>query len=239
MDVPAGPEKRSFVRRKFAAVTGRYDLLNTLLSLGIDRRWRRAAALEAAGAPPGPVLDLCAGTLPLSAAIVRAGAGPVAAVDFCLDMLREGTARMRRRPEGARIHPACGDGERLPLADASVAAVTVAFGVRNLADLRRGLAEMHRVLVPGGKAVILEFSRPENPAFAPLYRFYLHRVLPAVAGAISGDAEAYRYLADSIEAFASPAELAALMEAAGFRDVRCRPLTLGVVTLTTAWKEGR
>jgi len=132
--------------------------------------------------------------------------------------------------------PVCGDGEMIPLADQSVWGVTVAFGVRNLSRTEQGLREMHRVLKPGGKLLVLEFSRPRHPLVRPVYNFYLNRILPAVAGLVSGDKEAYQYLASSIAAFYEPEELAGMMQRAGFGKVRYRPLTFGIVTLYTGVK---
>lgn len=236
--VSTGAEKKRFVREKFAAVTERYDLLNSVLSLSADRYWRWVTIRELAEFPEGPILDLCAGTLPLSAEIVRQAPRPVAAVDFCIDMLRHGAERLGENGVGRFVIPICGDGEELPLVSDRFKGITVAFGVRNLSRADKGLREMLRVLAPGGKLAILEFSRPKNLLFAPFYRFYLHRLLPKLAGLVSGDEAAYRYLADSIQAFYDSPVLATMMEEAGFRDVRYRPLTMGVVTLYTGRKNG-
>ena len=130
-----------------------------------------------------------------------------------------------------RIAAVCGDGEEIPVATESVWGVTVAFGVRNLARTEKGIAEMRRVLKPGGKLLILEFSRPRNPVFKPIYSFYLNRVLPKIAGLVSGDKEAYEYLASSIAEFYEPEELLSMMERAGFARCYCRPLTMGIVTI--------
>jgi demethylmenaquinone methyltransferase/2-methoxy-6-polyprenyl-1,4-benzoquinol methylase len=234
--VPTGREKGSFVREKFASVSRRYDLLNTLLSCYIDHYWRWVTTLELQEFKQGPILDLCAGTLPLSDEITRQIRRPVVAADFCYEMLHYGKTRMNNSERAGYIFPICGDGEDLPLADSRFQGITVAFGVRNLSRPEQGLKEMLRVLVPGGKLVILEFSRPRNPVFAPVYRFYLHRVLPALAGLVSGDREAYTYLAKSIQAFSEPEVLAAMMEKVGFRGVRFRPLSMGIVTLYTGRK---
>ncbi len=235
-NIPAGKEKGSFVKKKFASVTRRYDLLNTVLSLYIDHYWRWVTTRELAAYPDGPILDLCAGTLPLSCEIVRQIPRPVAAVDFCFEMLQYGMERRLRSSAEKRIFPVCGDGQSLPLQDNTFAGITIAFGIRNLTDPPGGLKEMIRVLRPDGKLVILEFSRPRNPVFAPLYRFYLHKFLPSLAGLISGDQEAYSYLAKSIEAFYAPEELASIMEKVGFSQVKYRPLTMGIVTVYTGIK---
>jgi demethylmenaquinone methyltransferase / 2-methoxy-6-polyprenyl-1,4-benzoquinol methylase len=224
-------EKKRFVKSKFSAISRRYDLLNSVLSFQVDRYWRWVVAGELREFPAGSVLDLCAGTLPLALELARrAPERTVLAVDFCEEMLRAGLpalAHDRRQ----RIQPVCGDGEQIPLRSESVWGVTVAFGVRNLARTEQGLAEMYRVLKPGGKLLILEFSRPRNPLIKPLYNLYLNRILPRIAGAVSGDQDAYEYLASSIAAFYEPAELAGMMRSAGFARVSHRPLTFGIVTV--------
>ncbi|HID97727.1 MAG TPA: ubiquinone/menaquinone biosynthesis methyltransferase [Thermodesulfobacteriaceae bacterium] len=235
--VPTGEEKKRFVREKFAAVTRRYDLLNGLLSLYIDHYWRWVTARELAEFREGPILDLCAGTLPLSAEIVRQIPRPVVAVDFCYEMLHFGRAKLvSGHKKSEYIFPICGDGESLPLPDMTFQAITVAFGVRNLSKPDQGLSEMLRVLTPGGKLAILEFSRPRTPLLGPLYKFYLYRLLPRMGGIISGDREAYSYLAESIQSFYEPEELVYIMEKAGYGEVCFRPLTMGIVTLYTGRK---
>ncbi len=232
MTLRTGKEKKEFVHDKFAAVSEKYDLLNSLLSCYVDHYWRWVAARELSAYPDEPVLDLCAGTLPLSHEVARQMPRPVIALDFCFDMLKYGVNHMKPWAE-KMILPVCGDGEKLPLQDKSCAGITVAFGVRNLSRLDGGLREALRVLRPGGKMVILEFSRPANPLFGPLYMFYLRNILPHIGGMISGDAEAYRYLAESIEAFHAPPELADMMKTAGFHEVRYYPLTMGIVHIHT------
>jgi len=217
----------AFVQGKFAAISPRYDLLNTVLSFGIDASWRKAVCRELPAARYPLVLDVCAGTLPLARELLKASGRRVVALDFCHAMLVRGREKAPRQA----LPLICGDGMRLPLRDASVDAATVAFGVRNLAQPSLGVSEMHRVLRPGGRAVVLEFSRPKNPLFGPLYSFYLKRLLPFVGGIVSGDREAYGYLAASIGKFMEPAELAAIMRQAGFRGVRYQALTMGIVTL--------
>lgn len=231
-------EKKKFVRSKFAAISGRYDLLNSVLSFQLDRYWRWVTTRELKNFPQGAVLDLCAGTLPLSLELGRqAPQRRVLAIDFCEDMLRAGVETLpadRRRP---RIMPVCGDGEQIPVRDNGVWGVTVAFGVRNLARTQQGLDEMYRVLKPTGKLLILEFSRPRNPVIKPLYGFYLNKVLPRIAGAVSGDKEAYEYLASSIAEFYEPETLLGMMKEAGFAAVYHRPLTFGIVTLYVGVKQ--
>ncbi len=188
--------------------------------------------MKAIGGVEGPVLDICAGTLPLSREVFRQTGNRVVALDFCLDMLQYG-AKMLDDKDKQNIFPLCGDGENLPLTSSTFGGFTVAFGVRNLSDLPRGFSEMFRILRPGGRGAILEFSRPSLPIFRSLYRFYLHRVLPRIGGAISHDREAYVYLAESIQAFFSQQEVYNMLRESGFVEVNYTPMTLGIVTLYT------
>jgi demethylmenaquinone methyltransferase/2-methoxy-6-polyprenyl-1,4-benzoquinol methylase len=230
--VQSAEEKKKFVRDKFASISNKYDFLNSLLSLKVDRYWRWVTTRELKKFPEGAVLDLCAGTLPLALELTRqAPKRTVVAVDFCEDMLRSGLKSLPSDERRNRIGAVCGDGEEIPAASEKFWGVTVAFGVRNLARTEQGLAEMYRVLKPGGKLLILEFSRPRNVFFKPVYNFYLNRVLPKVAGLVSGDKEAYEYLASSIANFYEPEDLLAMIKEAGFSKHYCRPLTMGIVTI--------
>lgn len=225
-------EKKQFVRDKFASISDKYDFLNSVLSLKVDSYWRWVTTRELKKFPDGAILDLCAGTLPLSLELTRqAPERKVLAVDFCEDMLISGLKTLPNDGRRKRITAVCGDGEEIPAASEKFWGVTVAFGVRNLARTEKGLAEMWRVLKPGGKLLILEFSRPRNPVFKPIYNFYLNRILPKIAGMVSGDKEAYEYLASSIAKFYEPEELLAMMEKAGFANRYHKPLTMGIVTL--------
>jgi len=225
-------EKKKFVKEKFSSISGRYDLLNSLLSLQIDRYWRWRTIRLLREFPEGWVMDLCAGTLPLSLELARQAPGrKVLSIDFCEDMLRAGARALPGDDRAQRIFPACGDGEIIPAPTDSFWGCTVAFGVRNLSRTLQGLQEMHRILRPSGKLLILEFSRPTNPIIKPIYRFYLNRVLPFIAGLISGDKEAYQYLASSIAAFYEPEELLAMMREAGFASVSRIPMTFGIVSI--------
>jgi len=225
-------EKKRFVRDKFASISKDYDFLNSLLSLKVDSYWRWVTTRELKEFPEGSILDLCAGTLPLSLELTRqAPERNVVAIDFCEDMLLSGLKTLPDDNRRERITAVCGDGEEIPAASEKFWGVTVAFGVRNLAQTEKGLAEMWRVLKPGGKMLILEFSRPRNAFFKPIYNFYLNRVLPRVAGLVSGDKEAYEYLASSIAQFYEPEELLAMIKKAGFTRQYYRSLTMGIVTL--------
>lgn len=225
-------QKKKFVKQKFASISPKYDLLNSVLSFQVDRYWRWVTTRELKEFPDGAVLDLCAGTLPLSLELTRqAKKRNIVAVDFCEDMLRAGVTGLSNNKRLERITPVCGDGEEIPARNNSFWGITIAFGIRNLGNAQKGLEEMLRVLKPGGKLLILEFSRPGNPIIKPAYNFYLNRVLPKIAGLVSGDKEAYEYLASSIAAFYEPAKLMEMMKQAGFSKVYGRPMTFGIVTL--------
>jgi demethylmenaquinone methyltransferase / 2-methoxy-6-polyprenyl-1,4-benzoquinol methylase len=233
---PAGArgeeETARSVRSMFARVAGRYDFLNHLLSLNVDRWWRSRAVARVRGylARPGArAMDLCCGTGDMVVALESARGAAVLGSDFCHPMLVEAARKLVRRGLGSPLVEA--DAMRLPLPDASLDLVTAAFGFRNLANYASGLEEMRRVLKPGGAAAILEFSQPRNPAFAALYSFYSRHVLPRIGGAISGDPGAYRYLPESVRKFPGPEELETMMRAAGFREVSWERLTGGIVAL--------
>ena len=225
-------EKKQFVREKFSSISGDYDFLNSLLSFNIDRYWRWITTRMLREYPEGTILDLCAGTLPLSLELTRqAPERQVLAIDFCEDMLKAGIKTMPDDERKNRITPVCGDGEKIPVRTESCWGISVAFGVRNLSRTQDGLEEMYRVLKKGGKLLILEFSRPQNPLVKPLYNLYLNKILPKLAGLVSGDKEAYEYLASSIAKFYEPEELIGMMEKAGFANSRRRTLTFGIVSI--------
>jgi demethylmenaquinone methyltransferase/2-methoxy-6-polyprenyl-1,4-benzoquinol methylase len=216
------------VAAMFDEVAARYDLTNTVLSLGQDRGWRRAVT-EALDLRPGErVLDLAAGTATSSAALARTGAD-VVGCDFSLGMLRVGA---RAQHEGVDL--VAGDALRLPFADASFDAVTISFGLRNTADPDLALRELLRVTRPGGRLVVCEFSHPVWRPFRTVYVNYLMRALPSVARRVSSDPAAYVYLAESIRAWPEQAELAGDLAVAGWSDVAWRDLTGGIVALHRA-----
>jgi demethylmenaquinone methyltransferase / 2-methoxy-6-polyprenyl-1,4-benzoquinol methylase len=226
-----GRDKRAYVRAMFSDIAPRYDLLNHLLSFNVDRRWRLRAirALQWERRPDGEYLDLCAGTLDVAAEIARHAnfRGRVVAADFAEPMLRAGAAKVR----GLRVHPVTADALALPLAAASCAGAIVAFGVRNLTNLDAGLREVARVLAPGARFVILEFSTPTSAIIRAGYHLYFHRVLPRIGGMISGNGGAYRYLPESVSRFPTPPQLADRLRAAEFRDVEWTSLTLGIAAI--------
>ncbi|MBM3814269.1 MAG: bifunctional demethylmenaquinone methyltransferase/2-methoxy-6-polyprenyl-1,4-benzoquinol methylase UbiE [Acidimicrobiia bacterium] len=221
-----------WVRRMFDDVAPRYDLLNHLLSLNVDKYWRNrtAARLEEILRRPNiKAVDLCCGSGDLLLTLQRQAPVPLTGSDFSHQMLRVAAEKIRKRGAPSLLFE--GDAMRLPLADQSIDLVSAAFGFRNLVNYRLGLQEMLRVLKPGGTAAILEFSTPPNPAFRALYDFYSRRVLPVVGGWISGSREAYRYLPESVRKFPAAPELAAQMREAGFVEVRFHRMTFGIVSL--------
>ncbi len=224
-----GAEKRRYVQGIFTAIAPRYDLLNHLLSLNIDRSWRRRAVdqLDWQRRPDGRYLDLCAGTLDLAAELAtRAGfRGCVIGADFVKPMLERG------RGKAERVWALNADALELPLADASVDGATVGFGVRNLADLDAGLAEAARVLRPGARFVILEFSTPPRQPLRGLYFFYFRHVLPTIGRLISKHTSAYTYLPESVLAFPGPDDLAARLRANGFDQVSYRLMLGGICAI--------
>jgi demethylmenaquinone methyltransferase/2-methoxy-6-polyprenyl-1,4-benzoquinol methylase len=223
----------------FDAIAPRYDLLNHLLSAGIDRRWRAAAirSLEFTGRET--LLDVCCGTadVALQARRGRATGRPAArvvGVDFSGAMLARGRQKVQASGEVQRITLLRGDAMRLPAADRSVDAVTVAFGIRNVQRPEVACAEMARVLRPGGRLAILEFGLPRIPGVKPLYLWYFTHVLPRIGRAISGHSAAYSYLPASVGTFAPPSDFVETLRRAGFADIRADPLTFGIVYLYTA-----
>jgi demethylmenaquinone methyltransferase/2-methoxy-6-polyprenyl-1,4-benzoquinol methylase len=224
--------KRAYVRDMFTAIAPRYDFLNHLLSLNVDRRWRRQAVAQLGWerVPNGSYLDLCSGTMDLAAALGnREGfTGRVIGADFVQPML------VRGKGKSGRVTPVAADALDLPFPDARFDGATVGFGVRNLADLDAGLREMARVIKPGARLVILEFTTPRFAPMRAAYFAYFRNVLPVVGRFFSQHANAYTYLRDSVLAFPEPEALAERMEGAGFRDVRWRRLTGGIC----AWHAG-
>ncbi len=222
-------ENKAFVHRSFAAIAESYDLVNTLLSVGVDTWWRQEAikALGLSGAA-GLVLDCCAGTMRLGKRVLRQWPRVrVVALDFSLVMLHRG----RKGMKGNAITPLCGDAEELPFRAETFDRAIIGFGIRNLTDHRQGIEELFRIIKRGGRVVILEFGRPTLPLCKDLYQWYLSRFIPWAGGVISGHNEVYRYLHTSIMAFPEPAEVMAMMHKAGFFQVRRQQLTCGIANL--------
>jgi demethylmenaquinone methyltransferase/2-methoxy-6-polyprenyl-1,4-benzoquinol methylase len=218
----------------FGEIAGRYDLLNHLLSLNVDRWWRRCTVQSVPPRGDGPILDLCTGTGDLALAYYEATAGrvPIVAADFCHPMLKQGVQKGRRRGTDGRMMFIEADAQQLPLPDDWFQIVCVAFGLRNVTDTDRGLSEMVRVCRPGGRVAVLEFSQPTWPVLGPMYGWYFRQVLPRVGQMLARNRnDAYHYLPASVGEFPSGEALAERMREAGLVEVRVRPLTLGVATL--------
>jgi ubiquinone/menaquinone biosynthesis methyltransferase len=219
----------SAARGMFERIAPTYDVLNRVMSWGVDRRWRVRALAELAGAPDGPIVDLCAGTMDFSAMIARAyPRADVIAVDFSPAMLDAG------RFKAPRAEVVVADAAALPFADGTIAAVVCGFGMRNLADPMAGACEVRRVLRPGGVFVTLELFRPTRLATRAFHKAYARLVLPAIGGWLSGDRAAYSYLARSMAGFLTRAEYERGLAASGFAPVRARDLTLGVASIVRA-----
>ena len=226
-----------WVRDMFGGIAGRYDLLNHLLSFNLDRRWRARLAGQVTPVltrPGARVLDLCCGTGDVLLSLEGRGKAVVLGSDFCHPMLVEARRKIAARHLRSPLFEA--DALALPVRDASLDLITIAFGFRNLANYEKGLEELLRALKPGGLAAILEFSQPTNRAFGAVYRFFSTRVLPRVGGIISGSREAYSYLPESIRKFPDAEELSAAMRAAGFARVEIERMTGGAVALHLGWK---
>ncbi len=222
----------------FDAIAPRYDLLNHVLSAGLDRRWRNLA-VDALALPSGAhVLDLCTGTADLAVAIARRISGSsVIGVDFAAEMLKIGSQKVRALGLGKCIRLVRGDGTRIPLRDASCDGATVAFGIRNVVEPSLALAELARVLRPGGRLAILEFGQPRIPGIRTLYAWYFSYLLPLIGRTISKHQSAYSYLPASVGTFPSPPEFLQMCESSGFSRARAVPLTFGIVYLYVAERE--
>lgn len=233
---PAGvrdeKEAARAVREMFTRIAPRYDLLNRLLSLTLDRAWRRRTATRLASRlrhPGGRALDLCCGTGDLALALSRHAQSPVVGGDFSRTMLMR--ARKKSGSRGARLLLVESDALAMPFADAQFNVITAAFGFRNLVNYRQGLTEIHRLLKPGGRVAILDFSLPRGGLFGALYRFYFRSVLPRIGKMVSGVPGPYTYLPASVESFPSCEELVRWMEETGFTSISYELWTGGVVAL--------
>jgi demethylmenaquinone methyltransferase/2-methoxy-6-polyprenyl-1,4-benzoquinol methylase len=236
-DVPVA-EKERLVGRVFTSVASKYDLMNDLMSFGVHRIWKRWFAATSGVRAGDHVLDLAGGTGDIAALLLpRVGdTGRVVIGDINAAMLRAGRDRLLDRGLVRRLDYAQLNAQTLPFPDASFDAVTIAFGLRNVTDKDAALREMHRVLRPGGRALILEFSAVRSPLLKPLYDFHSFEVLPRLGAFIAGDEESYRYLAESIRKHPDQATLKAMLEAAGFARVDVRNLTGGIVAIHRGYK---
>ncbi len=212
------------IRGMFNRIAGSYDLLNHLFSFNIDALWRRRTVKAAADLQPAIILDVAAGTFDLSLAFSRRFPdATVLGLDFAIEMLTRGLPKLKDRA----VVPVNGDGMRLPIRDQSVDIVSIAFGIRNLVNMEAGLLEFHRVLKPGGRLLVLEFTPNRNP----LFRFYSGVIMPLVGRLVSRDRDAYAYLHRSVQAFPGAERLKEMLEAAGFDDVSYQKMTMGISAL--------
>lgn len=229
--------KREQVEHMFDAISPKYDLLNRLFSLGIDQGWRRKVIRMLKREPVERLLDVATGTADLAIMAARKEAArQVIGVDISEGMLSHGREKVKTAGLEGRLLLLQADSQVLPFADGAFDAVTVAFGARNFEDLERGLREMLRVLRPGGRLFVLEFSRPRKAPMKQLFRFYFHRVMPAVGRMVSKDSAAYTYLPESVDAFPDGAEFVRILERCGGREAMARPLTGAIATIYSARK---
>ena len=235
-DVLLKPEaKRAFVRQMFDGIARRYDLLNHLLSMGVDIVWRKKTIDRLRPGPNWRILDLATGTGDLGFECgKRAGDIQVIGVDPSVPMLREGTKKNKSRANPVAF--LCGDGECLPFGEGTFDGVTIGFGIRNVAELETALSEMCRVLKVGGRVAVLEFSRPRTPVFRGLYNFYFQRILPRIGRMVSRDPNAYRYLYESVMLFPEGDDFCRRLSDAGFADIQAVRLSFGIATIYLASK---
>jgi demethylmenaquinone methyltransferase/2-methoxy-6-polyprenyl-1,4-benzoquinol methylase len=228
--------KKEQVARMFDNISGRYDFLNHFLSLGIDIRWRKKAIKLLKPLQPKLILDVATGTGDFAVEALTLNPHRVIGVDISEGMLDVGRKKIRERNLDSKIELRSGDSENLPFEDNKFDAVTVAFGVRNFENLERGLLEMLRVVRPGGKVVILEFSKPAAFPMKQLYQFYFRFILPSVGRVISRDRAAYTYLPESVQAFPDGDNFVKLLTKTGYKNTTCKPLTFGISSLYTGTK---
>lgn len=231
-----GTGKRERVEEMFDSIATRYDLLNRILSGGIDRRWRKKAIAELEELKPQRILDIATGTADLALEGTRLRPAEIIGIDISNKMLDIGRHKVMERGYQRIIRLEQGDSEHLQFPDNHFDAITVAFGVRNFENLEAGLSEMYRVLRPGGKVVILEFSQPTRFPVKQFYRFYSYKIMPAVGQWISRERSAYEYLPESVSAFPYGHKFLALLTKTGFMHTKCQPLTFGIASIYTAQK---
>lgn len=228
--------KKEQVARMFDSISGKYDFLNHFLSLGIDIRWRKKAIKLLASGNPKLILDVATGTGDFAVETLALNPDKVIGVDISEGMLEVGRKKMIAKGYDKKIELRSGDSENLPFEENKFDAVIVAFGVRNFENLEKGLEEMRRVLKPGGQVVVLEFSKPRSFPFKQLYNFYFKYILPLVGKLVSRDPAAYTYLPESVQAFPDGNDFINILNRIGYKETKCKPLTLGISSLYTAIK---
>lgn len=223
--------KKPHIERMFDSIAPRYDLLNRVLSGGVDQQWRRIVMREVLENEPQRMLDVATGTADLALMAARKGVPKVVGVDISNEMLEVGRGKVTKSDLDDRVELLNGDAEKLPFSDRQFDVATVAFGVRNFEDLAEGLRQIHRVLRPGGKLVVLEFSRPKAFPIKQLYAFYGRYILPLIGRLVSGDSGAYTYLPESIAVFPEGDDFLGWMRDAGFEGRKARRLTFGIASM--------
>ena len=223
--------KKEQVATMFDNISGKYDFLNHFLSLGIDIAWRKKAIRYLKKDQPKQILDIATGTGDFAIEALALNPDKVTGVDISEGMLSVGREKMKKKGLSDRIELLGGDSEQLQFPDNNFDAVIVAFGVRNFEHLEKGIADMYRVLKPGGKTVILEFSKPKHFPFKQLYNFYFKWILPKIGNTISKDQAAYTYLPESVRAFPDGDDFLSVLKKVGFKDTKCKALTLGISSI--------
>jgi demethylmenaquinone methyltransferase / 2-methoxy-6-polyprenyl-1,4-benzoquinol methylase len=228
--------KKQQVARMFDTISGNYDFLNHFLSFGVDIGWRKKAIQLLKQENPKLILDVATGTGDFAIQALKLNPEKVIGIDISEGMLDVGRKKMIERGYDKVIELRSGDSENLPFEENKFDAIIVAFGVRNFENLQKGLAEMLRVLKPGGRVVVLEFSKPTAWYFKPIYQFYFKFITPAIGKAFSKDSEAYSYLPESVKAFPDGKDFTAILDRLGYKNTSCRPLTFGISSLYTGTK---
>ncbi len=223
--------KKKQVAEMFDSISGKYDFLNHFLSLGIDIRWRKKAVKKLKDLQPKQILDIATGTGDFAIEALKLNPDKIIGIDISEGMLDVGRKKIKKRGFSKIIDMQSGDSENLHFEDNKFDAVIVAFGIRNFENLEKGLHEMNRVLKPGGRVVILEFSKPEVFPFKQLYNFYFRWILPKIGKAISKDNVAYTYLPESVNEFPYGNEFLSLLKKTGYKNAKCKPLTLGISSI--------
>lgn len=228
--------KKEKVEQLFDTIAGKYDLLNHLLSFQVDKGWRRKAMKYLSESDKEYLLDVACGTADFSLAAVNAGARKVLGMDLSQEMMKIGRVKVEQAGFSDKISFQQGSCEDLPFDDGTFSACSIAFGVRNFEDRETSMRQVHRVLRPGGKLLILEFTLPRNWIFRQLYLFYFNRILPCIGGLISGNKAAYKYLPESVKNFPQPEEFRKVLESVGFKNCLIKRYTGGIVALYIAQK---
>lgn len=233
----AESSKKEEVAEMFNNISGRYDFLNHFLSLGIDKSWRRKAVKQLREIQPKRILDIATGTGDFAIASLKLNPDEVIGVDISQGMLDVGIEKMKKKGVDKIVKMRIGDSENLPFEDGYFDALTVGFGVRNYQNLEKGLTDMLRVLRPGGKAIILEFSKPKSFPMKQLFGFYSKRIIPFIGKRVSKDERAYAYLPESVEAFPEGKEFTDILEKIGYTKVEAKPVTGGIATIYSGIKK--